>query len=251
MSWTLVYINWVFLHHTSLLDRILQVFSQVLARYFTGEDMVLPSVVEGGQPIILERELVTRARTECGVEEIVSQEFVLRMFLTIKDMKAATSFATKIGDDKLAILLKYVASTGTDYVKEENNILLKPFLDQIDFHTWPDRESVCEGLSDILTISALVSENILFVLLENILIRMDDKLKQLEVVEEYCESQARLPSQLFMPVDECSGDGLELYQLCRWVVCIFRVPCLDKLDALHRLSSCWTGYISTTLFISY
>ena len=53
-----MYINWVFLHHTSLLDRILQVFSQVLARYFTGEDMVLPSVVEGGQPIVLERELV-------------------------------------------------------------------------------------------------------------------------------------------------------------------------------------------------
>jgi hypothetical protein len=90
---------------------------------------------------------------------------------------------------------------------------------------------VCEGLSDILTISALVSENILFVLLENILTRMDDKLKKMEVVEEYCESKPRFPSQLFMLVDECSEDGLELYQLCRWVVCIYRVACLDKLDA--------------------
>ena len=226
LSDVLYYTNWVYLHHRMHFSNIAEIVSQVLAQYFTGQDMVIPSVLGQDYQVVLERELVTQARTQQGLEEIISQEFVLRLLLASKGAEAAANFARDMGDEKLAVLIRYIGTVRDGKLRAENN-LLKCFLDQIDFTSCPDEAD----LGDILTISALVMENIIPTMLNMVLARMEDILARL-VIEE--EGKPETPAQLFLPVCDGEGDRVELYQLCRWFISVVRVAAVDRVDMQIR-----------------
>ena len=157
-----------------------------------------------------------------GLEEIISQEFVLRLLLASQGAEAAAKFAREMGDEKLAVLISYIGTVRDGKNRGEEN-LLKHFLAQIDFTSCPDEAA----LSDILTISALVRENIISTMLTKILTRMEERLDRLEIKEE---RKLELPAQLYIPVSDGEVDRVELYQLCRWFVSVVRVAALDRVD---------------------